>query len=281
LTTEVKNIFFIYNKAITKLLLSVTGIYRSEKVKNKERLDVLIVDSGLVKSRERAKALIMEGKVVVNGVTIAKAGTLISRDSEIVLKKEDIPYVGRGGLKLKSALDFFHVSPGNKIIMDIGCSTGGFTDCVLQKNARKVYAIDVGYGQIDWSLRQNPRVILLEKTNIRYLEREKVPDLIDLILIDVSFISLTKVLRKSMEFLHPDGEILALIKPQFEVGKGLVEKGGVIRDESARMSAVENIRLFAESVGLGPVGIFESPVHGQKGNIEYFIYLRRNIHGRS
>jgi 23S rRNA (cytidine1920-2'-O)/16S rRNA (cytidine1409-2'-O)-methyltransferase len=250
-------------------------------MKHKERLDVLIVDSGLVKSRERAKALIMEGKVVVDGVTVAKAGTLVSRDSDIVLKKGDIPYVGRGGLKLKSALDFFHVSPREKIIMDIGCSTGGFTDCVLKEEARRVYAIDVGYGQIDWSLRQNPQVILLEKTNIRYLEREKVPDVIDLILIDVSFISLTKVLPKGMEFLHPEGEILALIKPQFEVGKGHVEKGGVIKDESARMSAVENIRRFAESVGLKPIGVFESPVHGQKGNVEYFIYLRRNVHGRS
>ena len=250
-------------------------------MKNRERLDVIIVDSGLVKSRERAKALIMEGKVIVNGVTVIKAGTLVNRDSDIVLKKGDIPYVGRGGLKLKAALDFFHISPQDKIIMDIGCSTGGFTDCVLKENALKVYAVDVGYGQIDWSLRQNPKVILLEKTNIRYLEKEKVPDLVDLIVIDVSFISLTKVLPKSLEFLDNNGVILALIKPQFEVGREMVEKGGVIKDESKRMHAIENIKSFAASMGLETIGIFESPVHGQKGNIEYFIYLRRNIHGRS
>lgn len=250
-------------------------------MKDKERLDIIIVDSGLVKSRERARALIMEGKVIVNNITVTKAGTLVNRDSEIVLKKGDIPYVGRGGLKLKPALDFFHINPGDKVVMDIGCSTGGFTDCVLKENARKVYAVDVGYGQIDWSLRQNPKVILLEKTNIRYLEKEKIPDSVDLIVIDVSFISLTKVLPKCLEFLDKKGGILALIKPQFEVGREMVEKGGIIKDESRRKAAVENIKAFAESIGLETIGIFESPVHGQKGNIEYFIYLRRNIHGRS
>jgi len=249
-------------------------------MKNKERLDVIIVDSGLIKSRERAKALIMEGKVIVNGITITKAGTLVNRDSEIALKNGDLPYVGRGGLKLKAALDFFHINPGNKVIMDIGCSTGGFTDCVLKENASKVYAVDVGYGQIDWSLRQNPKVILLEKTNIRYLEKEKIPEPIDLIVIDVSFISLTKVLPVCIEFLDDKGEILALIKPQFEVGREMVEKGGVIKDETKRLNAVENIRTFAELNGLKTIGIFESPVHGQKGNIEYFIYLGRTMNGK-
>ena len=250
-------------------------------MKKKERLDILMVDSGLVKSRERARALIMEGKVTVNGMPVLKSGTLVNTDAGIILKEEDIPYVGRGGLKLKAALDFFHISPGNKIVMDIGCSTGGFTDCVLKENALKVYAVDVGYGQIDWSLRQNPKVILFEKTNIRYLEREKIPDPVDLILIDVSFISLTKVLPKCLEFLDTKGEILALIKPQFEVGKGMVEKGGVIKDASKRRDAVENIRTFSETIGLECTGIFESPVHGQKGNIEYFIYLRRITNGRN
>lgn len=249
-------------------------------MKKRERLDVIMVNNGLVKSRERAKALIMEGKVTVNGIPVLKSGTLVGADAEIILKKEDIPYVGRGGLKLKAALDFFHIDPGDKIVMDIGCSTGGFTDCILKENAVKVYAIDVGYGQIDWSLRQDPRVILLEKTNVRYLEKEKIPDSVALILIDVSFISLTKVLPKCLEFLDDEGAILALIKPQFEVGKGLVEKGGVIKDESKRMDAVEKIRSFAETIGLKSIGIFESPVHGQKGNIEYFIYLRRTMNGR-
>ena len=249
-------------------------------MKKRERLDVIMVNNGMVKSRERARALIMEGKVTANGIPVLKAGTLVSADAEIILKKEDIPYVGRGGLKLKAALDFFHIAPVDKIVMDIGCSTGGFTDCILQENARKVYAIDVGYGQIDWSLRQNPRVSLLEKTNIRYLEKEKISDPVNLILIDVSFISLTKVLPKCLEFLDDEGAVLALIKPQFEVGKGLVEKGGVIKDESKRMDAVEKIRTFAETIGLKSIGIFESPVHGQKGNIEYFIYLRRTMNGR-
>jgi 23S rRNA (cytidine1920-2'-O)/16S rRNA (cytidine1409-2'-O)-methyltransferase len=250
-------------------------------MKNKERLDVIIVDRGLVKSRERAKALIMEGKVVVNGITVSKAGTQVNGDSEISLKNGDIPYVGRGGLKLKAALDFFHINPGDKVIMDIGCSTGGFTDCVLKENAQRVYAIDVGYGQIDWSLRQNTKVILLEKTNIRYLEKEKIPEPVDLIVIDVSFISLTKVLPVCMEFLDNKGEILALIKPQFEVGREMVEKGGVIKDAEKRRQAVENIKTFAELNGLETLGIFESPVHGQKGNIEYFIYLGRHVNGKS
>lgn len=248
-------------------------------MKNKERLDILVVENGLAKSRERAKALIMEGKVSVNGITVMKAGTPVSMDAAIVLKKDDIPFVGRGGLKLEAALDFFLIDPEGMTIMDVGCSTGGFTDCVLKRNARKVYAVDVGYGQIDWSLRQDPRVILLEKTNIRYMEKEKVPDPIDLVLIDVSFISLTKVLPKCLEFLDRQGKVLALVKPQFEVGKGMVEKGGVIKDESKRRDAVENINTFALSNGLDTIGIYESPVHGQKGNIEYFIYLRRRTDG--
>lgn len=261
---------------------SLTGVpHTSASMKNRERLDILIVDRGLVKSRERARALIMEGKVAVDGVVIQKAGTLIKSGSEIVLREKDLPYVGRGGLKLKSALDFFHINPDGRIIMDIGCSTGGFTDCVLQEKARRVYAVDVGYGQIDWKLRQDPRVLLLEKTNIRYLQKERVPEPVDLILIDVSFISLTQVLQKSLEFLHGSGEIIALIKPQFEVGREMVEKGGVIKDESKRRHAVETIRAFAESLGLTVIGIFECPVRGQKGNREYFIYLRRTFDGIS
>ncbi|OGW32533.1 MAG: RNA methyltransferase [Nitrospirae bacterium GWC2_42_7] len=242
----------------------------------KERLDKVMVDKGIVKSRERAKALIMEGKVIVNGLMVSKAGSLINTDSDIKLKGNDIPYVSRGGLKLDAALKFFKIDLSNKIVMDIGCSTGGFTDCALQSHARKVYAVDVGYGQFDWSLRNDPRIILLEKTNIRYLENKLVPDLIDIAVIDVSFTSLLKVLPKTLEFLQENGEILALIKPQFEVGKDLVEKGGIIKSEEKRISAVENIRTGAEQIGFKTIGLFESPVHGQKGNIEYFIYLGRN-----
>ncbi len=242
---------------------------------NKERLDKILLDKGLVKSRERARALIMEGKVLVNRERITKAGAMINTDSDIFLSEGDIQYVSRGGLKLEAALDFFHIDPAGKNIMDIGCSTGGFTDCVLKKGAARVYAVDVGYGQFDWSLRHDPRIVLLEKTNVRYLEKESIPDFIDIVLIDVSFISLLKVLPKALEFLKDDGGVLALVKPQFEVGKGMVGKGGIIRDESKRMSVLEKIRSGAEQIGLGAVGLFESPVHGRKGNIEYFIYLRK------
>lgn len=242
----------------------------------KERLDTVMVDKGIVKSRERAKALIMAGKVIVNGLMVSKAGSLINNDSDIKLKGNDIPYVSRGGLKLDAALKFFKIDLNNKIMMDIGCSTGGFTDCALQNHAQKVYSVDVGYGQLDWSIRNDPRIILLEKTNIRYLENKIVPDLIDIAVIDVSFISLLKVLPKTLEFLKNDGEVLALIKPQFEVGKDMVEKGGIIKSEHKRIAAVENIRTGAEQIGFKTIGLFESPVHGQKGNIEYFIYLGRN-----
>lgn len=244
-------------------------------MKNKDRLDKIMVEKGMVKSRERAKALIMAGKVFVDGQNALKAGALVNTGSDIVLKENDIPFVSRGGAKLAAALDFFQIAIENSIIMDIGSSTGGFTDCVLKKNAKRVYAIDVGYGQLDWSLRNDPRVVLLEKTNIRYLDKRSVPDMIDLALIDVSFISLLKVLPKSIEFLREKGEVLALIKPQFEVGKELVEKGGIIRDRSKRMAAVEKISTASVEFGFENLGLFESPVHGQKGNIEYFIHLRR------
>lgn len=192
----------------------------------KERIDKVLVDKGLVKSRERAKVLIMEGKVLVPGIISIKPGSMVDPDSPIVLKEDDIPFVGRGGLKLEAALDHFSINLADRIVMDVGCSTGGFTDCVLKKDARKVYAIDVGYGQFDWRLRNDPRVILLEKTNIRYLERKAIGDEVDFVVIDVSFISLLKVLPGVREFMAPQGEVLALIKPQFEVGRYQVGKGG-------------------------------------------------------
>ncbi len=243
-------------------------------MKTKERLDKLLVDRGLVKSRERARALIMEGKVFVAGMKAEKAGSMVAPEAEIVLA-EDVPYVGRGGLKLEAALDFFGIDPAGKVVMDIGCSTGGFTDCVLKRGARKVYAIDVGYGQFDWSLRNDRRIVLLEKTNIRYLERDRIPDSIDLAVIDVSFISLLNVLPKAFEFLSDEGEVVALVKPQFEVGRGMVGKGGVVKDEAKRLAAVEHVRLGAAGIGYEVKGVFESPVKGQKGNIEYFLFLGR------
>ncbi len=245
-------------------------------MKTKERLDKVLVDRGLVKSRERAKALIMEGNVTVDGTVITKAGNLVDETSEIVLREKECPYVSRGGLKLEAALEHFGIDPSGMVAMDVGCSTGGFTDCLLKKNALKVYAIDVGYGQIDWSLRNDSRVVLLEKTNIRYLEKKAVPEDVDIAVADVSFISLIKVLPRVFEFLGSRGKVLALVKPQFEAGKGLVGKGGIVKDESIRLSAVEGVRKAAEEMGFRTFGIFESPVHGQKGNIEYFIYLERS-----
>lgn len=244
-------------------------------MKQKERLDKLLVDRGLVKSRERAKALIMEGKVAVDGVVVSKAGSIVDASGELLLKAKELPYVSRGGLKLEAALNHFKINPQGVVAMDVGCSTGGFTDCLLKKNAKKVYAIDVGYGQFDWSLRNDARVVLIEKTNIRHLERAAVPETIDLAVIDVSFISLLKVLPQVREFLGPEGRVLALIKPQFEVGKGMVGKGGVVRDETRRLSTVDSVREGAMALGFAVIGVCDSPILGQKGNKEYFIYLGR------
>jgi len=256
----------------------------------RERLDKILVSNGLVKSRELAKALILEGKVFVDGRKITKAGTPISQDSEIILREAGIPFVSRGGLKLDAALNFFAVDVQDKVIIDVGSSTGGFTDCLLKRGARKIYCIDVGYGQLAWKLRQDPRVILLERTNIRNLEemiqrqdprvRSAVFDelkmkKIDVVVIDVSFISLTKVIPEALKFLKEKGEVLALVKPQFEVGKGEVGKGGIVREEEKRLSAVREVQEYMETVGLRTGGVFESPVPGQKGNIEYFLYMKR------
>ena len=250
-------------------------------MKTKERLDKIIVDRGIVKSRERARALIMAGNVLVDNRKVTKAGMLISTDADVVLKESDIPYVSRGGVKLEAALSAFQIDPFGKTVMDIGSSTGGFTDCVLKKGAARVYAVDVGYGQLDWTLRNDPRVVLHEKTNIRYFERSSVTDTIDLILIDVSFISLTQVLPRVHDFLALDGDVIALIKPQFEVGREMVDKGGIVRDEAKRLSAVTKIREFAEAADLVVMGVCDSPIPGQKGNREYFIHVRRKDNGRA
>ncbi|MEW6213865.1 MAG: TlyA family RNA methyltransferase [Nitrospirota bacterium] len=262
---------------------------------HKERLDKILVSRGLVKSREMAKALIMEGKVLVNGKKITKAGTPVSEASEISLKEEDLPYVSRGGLKLEAAINFFNIDLNDKIIMDVVSSTGGFTDCLLKKGAKKVYCIDVGYGQLAWSLRRDPRIVVMERTNIRHLDKilrgqestlnqvqdrgQEFEDLIksniDMATVDVSFISLTKVIPVVLGFLKEEGEVLALIKPQFEVGKGEVGKGGVVREEVKRLRAVEDVRKNSEELGLKTIGIFRSPLPGQKGNIEYFLYMKK------
>ncbi len=240
----------------------------------KERLDILLVSRGMTNSRERAKALIMEGNVLVDGVPVTKAGSAVDQEARIELRG-DIPYVSRGGLKLEAALDHFGVELRGVIAMDVGSSTGGFTDCMLKRGAKKVYCIDVGYGQLSWSLRSDARVILFERTNIRYLEKERIPETVDFATIDVSFISLKKVIPKVMEFISERGEILALVKPQFEVGKNEVGKGGIVRDEGKRMATVTMVEEFATEMGLRSMGTFLSPVPGQKGNREYFLYLRR------
>ena len=260
----------------------------------KERLDKILVAKGLVKSRELARALIMEGNVFVDGSQVTKAGSLVHDTADIDLRKTGIPYVSRGGLKIEAALDFFHITAQDKIIMDVGASTGGFTDCLLQRGARKIYCIDVGYGQLAWSLRKDPRVILLERTNIRYLsetlkergekgKEQGMEDLIesrvDMAVVDVSFISLKTVIPAVVPFLHAGAEILALVKPQFEVGKGEVGKGGIVKEEEKRLSAVEDVRCALEGQGLTTIGVFQSPTPGQKGNREYFLYMKRESHG--
>ncbi|MDH5202983.1 MAG: TlyA family RNA methyltransferase [Nitrospirota bacterium] len=262
----------------------------------KERLDKILVDRGLVKSREIAKALIMEGKVFVDGQKITKAGTSVNPASDIMLKETDIPYVSRGGLKLEAAIQFFHINVSNKVIIDVGSSTGGFTDCMLKNGAKKVYCIDVGYGQLAWPLRKDPRVVLIERTNIRYLDtiiwgkdskisgqefEELIKCTIDMATVDVSFISLTKVMPVVLKFLKNEGEVLALVKPQFEVGKGEVGKGGIVREEEKRLNAVEDVRKNLERLGLKTMGIFQSPISGQKGNREYFLYMKKESYGRA
>jgi 23S rRNA (cytidine1920-2'-O)/16S rRNA (cytidine1409-2'-O)-methyltransferase len=243
--------------------------------KTKERLDILLVERGIAPSRERARAMIMEGGIIVAGTPLTKAGVMVDADSPIELRGGDIPYVSRGGIKLEAALEHFGVLLEGVVAMDIGSSTGGFTDCMLKRGARKVYCVDVGYGQLSWSLRNDPRVVLLERTNIRYLERERISDVVDIVTIDVSFISLRNVIPKAMEFIGEGGKILALVKPQFEVGRGQVGKGGIVREEEKRISALDSVTRFAENIGLSSQGAFQSPLPGQKGNIECFLYLRR------
>lgn len=242
----------------------------------RERIDKILVDRGLVVSRERARSLILAGSVLVNEVVVDKAGELICRESEIRLKGEDIPFVSRGGLKLAKALDAFQLDVRERISIDVGASTGGFTDCLLQRGAKKVYAVDVGYGQLAWSLRTDPRVINLERTNIRKLQREDLAELPELAVIDASFISLAIVLPATLSLLTPDAIIVALIKPQFEVGKGAVGKGGVVRDAEKHEQVVTKIRTLAQESGCHVLGVTESPILGPKGNKEFLICLQKN-----
>jgi 23S rRNA (cytidine1920-2'-O)/16S rRNA (cytidine1409-2'-O)-methyltransferase len=239
----------------------------------KERLDKLLVERGLAPSREKAQALIMAGQVVVGDHAAGKAGQQVAADAEIRIKGEILPYVGRGGLKLRKALDEFGVDVSGLAAMDVGASTGGFTDCLLQAGARKVFAVDVGYGQLAWKLRKDPRVISLEKTNIRYLAPDQLDEVPAVAVIDASFISLGKVLPAVIGLVRPGGRIIALIKPQFEVGRGDVGKGGIVRDPAAHEKAVAGVRQAATELGILVCGVCDSPILGADGNREFLILL--------
>ena len=238
----------------------------------KTRLDQLLVARGLAPSRAQAQALILAGRVQVSGSTAAKAGTLVPEAAVVTLKPAP-RFVSRGGEKLAAALAHFQVSPAGKITLDAGASTGGFTHVLLLGGAKKVYAVDVGYGQLDAGLRADPRVVALERQNLRLLPREAIPEPIDLVTLDLSFISVTLVLPRLREFLRPGGELLALVKPQFEVGKGKVGKGGVVRDVALQQEAVARVAAAAQSLGFQVSPAFASPLKGPKGNQEYFLYL--------
>lgn len=242
---------------------------------HKERLDKLLVQRGLVVSRERARALILAGQVVVDDHRIDKAGVPVAVDADIRLKGEDIAYVSRGGLKLEKALDEFGIDVGNRIAVDVGASTGGFTDCLLQRGVARVYAVDVGYGQLAWKLREDERVVNMERCNVRYLSKEQLAEPPDLAVIDASFISLAKILAPTLELLTSEGEVVALIKPQFEVGRGQVGKGGIVKDESLHDEVVDSICATAVRLNCRVKGVVESPIRGQKGNREFLIYLEK------
>ena len=241
------------------------------KPHKKQRLDLLLVERNFASSRTQAQALIMGGAVYVNGQKVDKSGTLIKTDSEISVKNSSLKYVGRGGLKLEGALVHFDIDVKGKIALDVGASTGGFTDCLLQNGAAKVYALDVGYGQLDWKLRNDDRVVVMEKVNARHMKEDDIPEPLDIIVIDVSFISLTKIIPASVNFLKPGGILIALIKPQFEVGKGEVGKGGIVRDESKHKEVVDKITKFIEELNFDVGGVIPSPILGAEGNKEFLV----------
>jgi 23S rRNA (cytidine1920-2'-O)/16S rRNA (cytidine1409-2'-O)-methyltransferase len=234
----------------------------------KDRLDQRLVAQGLAPSREAAARLILAGAVTVNGAMIDKPAKAVSAESAIVVVTHGSRFVSRGGDKLAAALDACSIDPRGLTCLDVGCSTGGFTDCLLQQGATRVYAVDVGYGQFDWRLRQDPRVVLIERTNIRYIERSAVPESIALTVIDVSFISLTNVLPSILQFLAPNAKVIALVKPQFEVGKGQVGRGGIVRDETQRQGVLQRIVRYADELGLRALQTLDCPIKGKKGNHE-------------
>lgn len=242
----------------------------------KQRLDVLLVEKGLAPSREKAKAIIMAGIVYVDGNKEDKAGTTFPENAVIEVKGKTLPYVSRGGLKLEKAMQKFPITLSGKVCMDVGSSTGGFTDCMLQNGATKVYAIDVGHGQLAWKLRNDERVVCMEKTNIRYVVPEDIDELAAFSSIDVSFISLTKVLLPVKNLLTEDGQVVCLIKPQFEAGREKVGKKGVVRDRAVHEEVIRMVMDYASSIDFYPLALVFSPVKGPEGNIEYLLFLSKN-----
>lgn len=241
----------------------------------KERLDVLLLEKGMFSSREKARASIMAGEIFVDGNRVDKSGEKVKKTSNIEFKGETLKYVSRGGKKLEKAVECFTIDLKDKTCLDIGASTGGFTDCMLQNGAKKVIAVDVGYGQFAWKLRIDPRVVCIERTNVRYMKPEDIDDVADFASIDVSFISLKKVIPAVLNLLNEKGEIVALIKPQFEAGKGKVGKKGVVRDKNTHKEVIEEIVDFVLSNNLNIIGIDYSPITGPEGNIEYLIYFSK------
>ena len=264
-------------KVLHTQLLTI-GIHRNDREEDtmKERLDVLLVNRGLAASREKAKAIIMSGIVFVDGQREDKAGSTFDDRIPIEIKGSTLKYVSRGGLKLEKAMQHFDVTLEGKVCMDVGSSTGGFTDCMLQNGAVKVYAVDVGHGQLDWKLRNDPRVVCMEKTNIRYVTPDQIEDRIAFASIDVSFISLTKVLGPVKELLTDDGEIVCLIKPQFEAGREKVGKKGVVRDKNVHKEVIHMVMEYAQSIGFTLCNLEFSPIKGPEGNIEYLMHIQKS-----
>ena len=240
----------------------------------KKRLDQLLVERGLAASRERASALILSGVVLVNGQPAHKAGTPVAEDADVTLKKPDHPYVGRGGIKLAHALDTFAITVNGREALDIGASTGGFTDVLLKRGARRVVAFDVGHGQLDWGLRNDPRVVVVERANARTLEPSHLPSLVDIVTIDVSFISLRHIFPRVPPLLRGHADVVALVKPQFEAGRAEVGKKGVVRDPDVQARVVEEAARAAAEVGLVREAMTESPITGDTGNREFFLHLK-------
>ena len=245
----------------------------------KERLDVLLVKKNLAESREKARAVIMSGIVYVDGQKEDKAGSMFEDTALVEVRGSTLKYVSRGGLKLEKAMEQFGVGLSGKVCMDVGASTGGFTDCMLQNGAKKVYSVDVGHGQLAWKLRNDERVVCMEKTNIRYVTPEEIPERIQFVSIDVSFISITKVLGPVQALMEPEGDVVCLIKPQFEAGREKVGKKGVVRDPAVHLEVIQMVASFAGSIGLEALHLDFSPIKGPEGNIEYLLHLKNHPGG--